>query len=249
MILRTEPEHVGWGNAERRAIGIAVLRGDLMLTNSSALRREGTRRRFPTRRRDEMLSASRPSRSKIEALTRNIGMTGYLKSLCAMLAIANLISPTAALAREPSVFKCIDSEGRVAFQDVPCKPTQHETQVAIDPAPPVSASPDYARPRQHQPEDPQSSRSRHREAVVYSFECRTRSGALFYRHDRCPASIDRSGRIGGRRSASREAVSARRMPREQACRGMRSVGRDGREFDDEPSTYERNLGRDPCRRY
>jgi hypothetical protein len=176
-------------------------------------------------------------------------MPGKLISLFALFAAAILALPTAALAEQPVVFKCTDREGRIAFQASPCKPGLRETQVAIDPPPPASASPDYARASQRSAARPRSSRSASRQPVVYSFECRTRSGVLFYRHDRCPASIDRSGLTGGRRSGSREAVSARRIPRLQACRGMRSAGRDGREFDDAPSTYERNLGRDPCRRY
>jgi hypothetical protein len=87
-----------------------------------------------------------------------------------------------------------------------------------------------------------------REPAVYSYECRTQSGALFYRHERCPASIDRSGLIGGGRSAANEKVRTRRIPRLEACRGLRSVGRTGREFDEETSTYDKNLGRDPCRK-
>jgi hypothetical protein len=176
-------------------------------------------------------------------------MTGKFFLRCALLAVVTLASPAALLAQPKTVFKCIDSEGGIAFQASPCNPGLRESQVAINPEPPVSASPDYARPRQRKAATPKSSASASRRSIVYSFECRTRSGVLFYRHDHCPASIDRSGLIGGRRSASRETVSARRIPRLQACRGMRSAGRDGREFDDVPTTYERNLGRDPCRRY
>jgi hypothetical protein len=54
--------------------------------------------------------------------------------------------------------------------------------------------------------------------------------------------------IGGGRSAMRETVQTRRIARVDACRGMRSVGRSGREFDDVTPTYDKNLGRDPCRK-
>jgi hypothetical protein len=205
--------------------------------------------RFPTRQNSNLPSVSGRIRPKIDRTNRSIVMPRIVVSFFAFLAAASLASPPAALAQAQSVFKCIDSEGLVAFQAVPCKPGLRESRVAIDPAPPASASPDYKRQKRPSGAAPRTSRSRSRQAAVYSFECRTRSGMLFYRHDRCPGSIDRSDLIGGRHRAPREAVSARRIPRLQACRGMRSVGRDGREFDDVPSTYERNLGRDPCRRY
>ena len=148
-----------------------------------------------------------------------------------------------------SVFKCVDPEGGIAYQAVPCKSGMREKQIEIEPAPArsaPSAHPGPSRPRQT---NSLASRPARRNAVVYSFECRTQSGALFYRHTRCPASIDRSTLMGGRHGAARETVSGQRIPRLDACRGMRSVGRDGREFDEVPSTYDRNLGRDPCRKY
>jgi hypothetical protein len=186
---------------------------------------------------------------KSAALPRTAAMTGKFLLHCALIALAIPASPAAVRAQPETIFKCVDSEGGIAFQAVPCKPGLRESQVAINPAPAVSASPDYARPRQRKAAAPKSSASASRQTIVYSFECRSRSGLLFYRHDHCPASIDRSGLIGGRRGASRETVSGRRIPRLQACRGMRSARRDGREFDNVPTTYERNLGRDPCRRY
>ncbi len=169
-------------------------------------------------------------------------------TLTLLLALIPL-SPASVRAQTQSVFKCVDRDGHVAFQDKPCASGLREQQVAIAPAPPPAAPPDYSRPSPRDSSHKRSSKSSSRREAVYSFECHTQAGALFYRHNRCPASIDRSGLIGGRRGASREAVSARRVPRLEACRGMRSAGRDGREFDDVPSTYDRNLGRDPCRRF
>ena len=157
-----------------------------------------------------------------------------------------LIAAAAPFAHAQNVYKCTDHEGHIAYQAVACATGMRERLIEIEPAPPASTAPIPRVPRPSRTAPPPPSP---RAAIVHSFECRTHSGALFYRHDRCPSSIDRSGQIGGRRAASRESVSARRIPRLDACRGMRSVGRDGREFDDVPSTYERNLGRDPCRKY
>ena len=166
-----------------------------------------------------------------------------------LLGAAIAMSAPASDARAQTIYKCTNGEGGVAFQAIPCNSGMREQQIEIEPAPAHSASPAYANtptPRQVRPRAPVS---KPRAVSDHSFECRGRNGALFYRHDRCPASIDRSGLIGGRGGAAREAVSARRIPRLEACRAMRSVGREGREFDDVPSTYERNLGRDPCRKY
>jgi len=171
-------------------------------------------------------------------------------SLSAIALIGTIsLSSSAACAERQTVFKCIDPAGGIAYQAVACKPGSREQVIAIAPAPPPSASPEYSRPTQGEGNTGRAARSTPRQAVIQSYECRTRSGALFYRHDRCPASIDRRSSNGGPRSGARESVQARRMSRLEACRGMRSVGRDGREFDDVVSTYDRNLGRDPCRRY
>ncbi len=161
----------------------------------------------------------------------------------------SLISVGSAVAQ--SVFKCVDHDGHIAFQDYPCATGQREQHVAIAPAPPSAPSPtpEHSKPDRGENLHQQHEKASARQAIVYSYECRTGSGALFYRHEHCPGSIDRSGLIGGRRSAAREKVHGTRIPRLDACRGMRSVARDGREFDDAPSTYDRNLGRDPCRRY
>lgn len=173
----------------------------------------------------------------------------YLATASLLLVAVIAISPAISRAHAQDVFKCINRDGEIAFQAVPCKPGMREQQIMIEPAPPVSRSPDYGSSHPHGRSKTRTPQQKPRAEVEYSYECRTQSGALFYRHSRCPASIDRSGLIGGRRGAPREAVSGRRIPRLEACRGMRSVGRDGREFDDVPSTYDRNLGRDPCRRY
>jgi hypothetical protein len=45
-------------------------------------------------------------------------------------------------------------------------------------------------------------------------------------------------------------VSSSRIPRDEACREIHtagSIGRAGHQHDENVSTYEHNLGRDPCR--
>ena len=169
-------------------------------------------------------------------------------ALTLLLALSPL-SPSSVWAQTQSIFKCVGRDNHVAFQDKPCASGLGEQHVTIAPAPPPASSPDYSRSSPHDAFHKQRSMGSPRQKIVYSFECRTKSGALFYRHSGCPGSIDLSGLIGGGRHAQPERVSRRRITRLDACRGMRSAGRDGREFDEVPSTYERNLGRDPCRFY
>ncbi len=186
---------------------------------------------------------------KFRLPTRIAAVPQYPVAAFTLLVAAIALSAPASRAQAETVFKCTDREGGIAYQADPCQSGKREKQIEIQPAPARSVPTAHASPPRPRKTRPSASRPAPRAAIVYSFECRTHGGALFYRHDRCPASIDRSGLIGGRHGAAREAVSGQRIPRSDACRRLRSVGRDGREFDEVPSTYERNLGRDPCRRY
>lgn len=147
------------------------------------------------------------------------------------------------------IFKCVDASAQVAFQATHCSAGQSEQVVDIAPAPKPAPSPDYARAPDQAPLRHASSRGPASAPAEQSFECRTASGALFYRHGGCPATIGREDPKANLHASRGERVRARRIPRAEACRGLRSVGRSGREYDDLPSTYDRNLGRDPCRRY
>jgi hypothetical protein len=56
----------------------------------------------------------------------------------------------------------------------------------------------------------------------------------------------------GRSASTAFAVTSEAMPRSEACRRIAaagSIGRAGHERDQSVSTYDRNLGRDPCRYY
>ena len=163
----------------------------------------------------------------------------------ALLALLGLVLADGVQAQ--AVFKCIDRQGHVAFQQTPCATGQAETVVQIAAPPRAQPSPEYyrAEPRNEFTHTRRTARS----STVMSFECRTASGALFYRHGGCPAVIGRENPKANLHASRGEKVRARRIPRAEACRGLRSQGRKGREYDDVTPTYEKNLGRDPCRRY
>lgn len=156
-----------------------------------------------------------------------------------------------------SVYKCRDAEGRVAYQDRACAATQRETLIEIAPAPPPSPSPEYGVPAKAPAAARRgSTRAATRGGEVLSYECRADNGEVFYQHTACPKSIS-TARVGtgrGSRAGASEkvGVSALALPRADVCRRLAaagSIGRAGHQRDARVSTYERNAGRDPCRRY
>jgi len=148
-------------------------------------------------------------------------------------------------AQAQSVYRCRDVHGALAFQDKPCAAGQVQKEVAIEPAPAYAASPDYGVEKSSRA--PRAARSSSRTAArstePMSFECRAANGEVFYRHGRCPATIRGKGR-----GATSTAVTSSAIPRAEACARMAHTSHAGHERDETVSTYERNLGRDPCRR-
>lgn len=90
-----------------------------------------------------------------------------------------------------------------------------------------------------------------------SWECRIANGEVFYQHSPCPdrvtaVSQQRDSATHGRHAGTpaATAVSTRALPRREACRRIHAAsasGRAGHERDEDVSSYERSLGRDPCR--
>jgi len=106
------------------------------------------------------------------------------------------------------------------------------------------------------------SRAKRAEPHAASFECRSADGQVFFRHGGCPHSVPASPgaaasqrpagstKTGATKSGGSVSVSSRRIDRDEACRQIHragAIGRAGHEHDDDVGTYERNLGRDPCR--
>jgi len=109
-----------------------------------------------------------------------------------------------------------------------------------------------------------STRPRHRRSSAAvaatgtesSWECRAGNGEVFYQHGPCPAafigSIELRTSTRGRRRSDVHSVpvTGRPIARADACRRIHAASasdRAGHERDEDVSTYERNLGRDPCR--
>ena len=90
-----------------------------------------------------------------------------------------------------------------------------------------------------------------------SWECRAGNGEIFYQHGPCPAAVigrieQRTAATRGRRRADAQTVpvAGRPVARVEACRRIHAASasdRAGHERDEDVTTYERNLGRDPCR--
>ena len=157
-------------------------------------------------------------------------------------------------ARAGSVYKCVDASGAITFQDQICAAAQAQDEVEIAPAPAYAPSPKYAVEARSSRADARparfEARSSHRDTA---YECRASDGRVFYRLGACPRSLapegGSAGRGKGRGAGASVSVSGHLVPREDACAQMRragSIGRGGHEFDEQISTYDKNLGRDPC---
>lgn len=167
----------------------------------------------------------------------------------------------AAGVRAAPVYKCVDAEGGVAYQQVACSEWQMQQTMDIAPAPRQAPSPQYAVERRREESVTHGVRApRERVTKESAFECRASDGRLFYRLAGCPHSIPgdpatasagaHRGKGATHAGGGSAAVAARRIPREQACHEIHragAIGRDGHELDEYVSTYERNLGHDPCK--
>lgn len=180
--------------------------------------------------------------------------------------LAVLLLAAYAAGARAEVYKCIDAHGATMFQDRPCAVAAEQSVVAIAPAPAHAKSPEYAVERATNTRGVRRAAHagaglRHGEAsAATSYECRTADGQVFYRHGACPhsvAAIDAQGSThsghgaAAKSSASKSvAVTSTRIARADACYELRragAAGRRGRNHDEDVSTYDKNLGRDPCR--
>lgn len=165
-------------------------------------------------------------------------------SALALAALALAVLPAPAHAQ---AWQCRDASGRVAYQDRPCAAGADARPIEFAPAPAPQASPEYRLSSGSRERTPRSTPRVPPARTAQSFECRASNGEVFYRHGACPASITIPRTSGARREAATARVSAQPLSRREACRRMQATGRAGRERDESYSTYERNLGRDPCR--
>jgi len=177
---------------------------------------------------------------------------GYRFSLGIVLAAIGFCA-FAKSAQAESVFRCRGADGAIAFQDRPCANANAQSIVEIAPAPPVQPSPDYGVVRVREPRVAQARSSTRAPREAVSFACHAADGETFYRHGSCPKQIASSGSGGRGKSGAASktiAVTAEAMPRADVCRELSrggSIGRAGHEHDESMSSYDRNLGRDPCR--
>ncbi|MEO7431434.1 MAG: DUF4124 domain-containing protein [Dokdonella sp.] len=162
-----------------------------------------------------------------------------------------------------SIYKCRDARGGTAYQDHVCSDPSGQTHIEIAPSPSSAVAATREVVAYTSPGDSTmqraharaSSRARPRGHEALSYECRAANGEVFYRHSSCPKSISTQdiarAQSRGKRSAGdgRAEVSAVPLSRAEACRRLAaSGGRAGHARDEQVSTYERNAGRDPCRR-
>jgi hypothetical protein len=166
----------------------------------------------------------------------------------------------AAGAHAVEVYKCTDAQGAVTYQDRACESASAASAVALPPMPAYAPSPEYAVERDapsraaSRAQGAKNARGEPRTSSEHSYECRTSDGQVFYRHSSCPhsvAAVDKQISSRSRGAAAKSvAVTQVRVSREEACYELRragAAGRSGRGHDQDVSTYDKNLGRDPCR--
>ncbi|MEP6938504.1 MAG: DUF4124 domain-containing protein [Rudaea sp.] len=165
-------------------------------------------------------------------------------------------------ARAGPVYRCTDARGNTAFTDISCAAGDSAQTFAAAPAPPFSPSPHYELAGRDSRDAVRAARrgsaaateGRHEASTpaARSFECRSVDGQVFYRHAACPHTIDAKpdGFGRGRAAKKKVEVHVQRVSREEACTQMRRAGASGRSghgHDEDVSSYEKNLGHDPCR--
>lgn len=165
-----------------------------------------------------------------------------------------------------NVYKCVGSDGRLSYQARPCVQGQSQSTVTIHkaPSPPpmpttkpnppaprslrLEPAPRVAVPRPQPPPKPAT-----------SYKCTVQDGMVFYRHGGCPADIATSTTVLTDRVRNTIEyrpytlrVTGEAVPRAEACAAINKLttsSRNGYKLDDRVSTYDKNLGRDPCREY
>ncbi|WP_440225164.1 DUF4124 domain-containing protein [Dokdonella sp. MW10] len=172
--------------------------------------------------------------------------------LCWILFVACTMSFAPGLSAQV-VYRCTGEDGSTVFQDRACT---HGTRLVMpaEPAPSHATAPRERTTTTSRGKRPAASTPRNapaRAVTSNAWECRASGGAVFYRFSTCPATLPAKGTKGTRAHGTKppERVQARAITLPEACRRMRANGREGREHDDRISTYDRNLGRDPCRRH
>ena len=156
-------------------------------------------------------------------------------------------------------YKCTNAGGDVAYQQTPCPAGHAERRFVFAPEPVVAAA--QPAPERRARKATRAPRRLPRRAaaepLLSSYECRVANGEVFYLHGPCPAAVVATGSVKRDRGRGRSAtpaqmtaVSGRAMSRQDACRRIHAASassRAGHERDEDVSTYEKNLGRDPCR--
>jgi hypothetical protein len=183
--------------------------------------------------------------------------------------LSPLLLAVAVTAHAASVYRCAGAHGQVAFQDTPCTAQARQRKLDVKPQPLIGTPGEHAARVAAMPRNRSAARSRKKTGrtthakPAMSWECRADDGEVFYRHARCPGSVPgdgtvRSGyaeKLSHSRTRSRQGAWGRvpvhgtKISRAEACRRIHSAGaagRDGHARDENVSTYDHLMGRDPC---
>jgi Domain of unknown function (DUF4124) len=180
------------------------------------------------------------------------------------VALALLNGWTAHVSAE-QVYKCRGSDGHLSYQARPCAQGQSESTVTIHKAPPPRPLP-ATKPTRSAPPNASTNKATRVTAPprpplpqqVMSYKCTAQDGRVFYRHHACPPEIDigKTTTVHPIRGVETwyhtTPVASQAVPRAEACAAINKLtvsSRKGYELDDRVSSYDKNLGRGPCKEY
>lgn len=165
-----------------------------------------------------------------------------------------------------TVYKCAGRDGAVIFSQTPCGSDAQEIELQDSgpPAPPSAPQGATPKPQTDQALEPapvgsdntpppQPATQTHAGPVAY--RCFTPDGMTFYRHAHCPkfVAVTIHGRAGRFQTSSHgyAPVEEQTVGLRTACNAIYASDaehRFGSGYDQRYSIYERNAGRDPCRK-
>jgi len=158
---------------------------------------------------------------------------------------------------QQTVYRCVEEDGSTTFSDQPCSedPDVLHIEESHNPAPPRQYLPRASTANNDDTGRANSSPAPPSSRQAISYRCSIDTGEVWYLHSPCPSRVtireieDLEFEEGWAEVSREVTVDQTEVSRSSACSQIYAVGtsRRGSDRDESYTTYERNMGRDPCR--